>query len=154
MTSQLGEQVIISVNLWAKVKPTEDIEKVKQAFLNLCPPATIKVIQNSHQGTVLEGHATGVESISQLAKKFREQRILQAVRNQLLAAVQENSIMFGMQRQAAFANRFHLCDLDDYSAMGPIHVKISADHIRDVIDYISPPTMKGKPQFQKGLKLE
>ena len=145
---------MISIKLWADVKSTEDVEKVKQAILNLSPPATIQVAQNNHQGITLEGHATGVESIATLAKKFREQRILQAVRNQLLTLIQEDSILFGMQRQAAFVNRFHLCNLDDYSAMGPIRVEITANHIRDVIDYISPPTVKGKPQFKQGLKLE
>lgn len=150
----MGESSIIRVKLWAEVKPTEDIEKIKTAIKNLCPPASFKVTQQDHQRTILEGHATGAEAIATLAKKFREQRILQAVRNQLLQLVQDNVIVFGMQRQAAFANRFHLCDLDDYSAMGPIQVKITATHMQDVIDYISPPTVKGKPQFRKNLKLE
>ena len=142
------------MKLWAKVKPTEDIEKVKSAMLNLWPPATFKVISQNHQGTFLEGYANGPEAIATLSKKFREQRILQAVRNQLLNLVEENMVIFGMQRQAAYANRFHLCDLNDYSAMGPIQVKITANYIHDIIDYISPPTEKGKPQFRKNLRLE
>lgn len=109
--------------------------------------------QDSEFGVVLVGKATGPESIAMFAKKFREQRILEAVRQQLLKALKNNSIVFGMQRQAAFMNRFHLCDLDDYSAMGPIRVKIHATHIQDVIDYISPPTIKGKPQLRNDLQL-
>ena len=88
------------------------------------------------------------------AKKFREQRILEAVRKKLLKSIRNNAIVFGMQRQAALMNRFHLCDLDDYSAMGPIRVEIQAMNIQDVIDFISPPTLKGKPQLRHDLQLE
>jgi predicted RNA binding protein with dsRBD fold (UPF0201 family) len=154
LTKYLEGSSIITAKLWAEVKPTEDIEKIKIAILHLCPPATLKVSHHTQQGTTVEGHATGLEAISTFAKKFREQRILQAVRNQLMSLVQDNILIFGMQRQAAFANRFHLCDLKDYSAMGPIHVKLTATHMQDIIDYISPPTINGKPQFRKNLKLE
>jgi predicted RNA binding protein with dsRBD fold (UPF0201 family) len=144
----------ISVRLWAVVKPTENQKKVQQAFENLCPPIICEVNDDPEFGTVLVGTATGLESIATFAKKFREQRILEAVRQRLLKSLQNGSILFGMQRQAAYMNRFHLCDLDDYSAMGPIRVEIQANNIQDVIDYISPPTVKGKPQFRNDLQLE
>ncbi|MFW9830871.1 MAG: RNA-binding domain-containing protein [Candidatus Thorarchaeota archaeon] len=145
---------MISVKLWADVKPTEDIEKVKQALTNLCPPATIIVEEDLKQGFIVKGSAVGPEAIATFAKKFREQRILEAVRQKFLKLVQNGRLIFGMQRQAAFMNRFHICDLNDYSAMGPIRVEIQATYLQNVIDYISPPTLKGKPQFQKDLKLE
>lgn len=140
--------------MWADVKPTEDIEKVKQALLNLCPPASIEVFQEPEKTTTMKGYATGPESIATFAKKFREQRILEAVRQQLLKSVQNNELVFAVQRQAAFVNRFHLCDLTDYTATGPIRVEIQANNIQDVIDYISPPTIKGRPKFRNNLKLE
>ncbi|MFX0203511.1 MAG: RNA-binding domain-containing protein [Candidatus Hodarchaeota archaeon] len=140
--------------MWADVKPTEDIKKVKQALLNLCPSASIEVIRESEKTTTMKGYATGPESITTFAKKFREQRILEAVRQQLLKSVQNNELVFAVQRQAAFVNRFHLCDLADYTAMGPIRIEIRANNIQDVIDYISPPTFKGKPKFRNDLKLE
>ncbi len=123
-------------------------------MLNLCPPARVVVLQESDSQTVIQGNATGPESIAMFAKKFREQRILEAVRQKLLKALQDENLVFGMQRQAALVNRFHLSDLDDYSGMGPIRVEIRAHNIHDVIDYISPPTIKGKPQIRKNLKLE
>ena len=142
------------MRLWAVVHPTENLQKVQQAFENLCPPITCKLKEDPEFGAVLIGTATGPESIATLAKKFREQRILEAVRQQLLKSLQNGSIVFGMQRQAAYMNRFHLCDLDEYSAMGPIRVEIHANNIQDVIDHISPPTMKGKPQFRDYLQLD
>ncbi|MFX1319434.1 MAG: RNA-binding domain-containing protein [Promethearchaeota archaeon] len=144
----------ISVRLWAVVNPTEDMKKVQQAFVNLCPPITSELKEDPEFGMVLIGTATGPASIAAFAKKFREQRILEAVRHQLLKSIQNGSILFGMQRQAAYMNRFHLCDLDDYSAMGPIRVEIRANKIQDVIDYISPPTAKGKPQFRNDVQLD
>lgn len=130
------------------------MKKVQRAFENLCPPITSEIKEDPEFGAVLIGRATGPESIAVFAKKFREQRILEAVRQQLLKSLQNGSILFGMQRQAAFMNRFHLCDLDDYSAMGPIRVEIQANNIQDVIDYISPPTVKGKPQIRNDVQLD
>jgi predicted RNA binding protein with dsRBD fold (UPF0201 family) len=144
---------IITVRLWADVKPTENLKKVQKAFTNLCPPVVCETKQDSKFGLVLLGIASGPDSISLFAKKFREQRILEAVRQQLLKSIQDNAVVFGMQRQAAFMNRFHLCDLGDYSAMGPIRVEIQAINIQDIIDYIAPPTIRGKPQLRNKLKL-
>jgi predicted RNA binding protein with dsRBD fold (UPF0201 family) len=103
---------------------------------------------------MLEGDSTGPESVAAFAKKFREQRILEAVRQRFLKSLQNNTLVFWMQRQAAFMNRFHLSEENDISGMGPIRVEIQAKNMQDVIDHIAPPTVKGKPQFRKNLKLE
>ncbi len=145
---------MIILTLEAEVKLTENIEKVKKAMLNISPMVQFEKLPLDANFERLRAKAIGVEAISTLAKKFRDQRIIEAVRQVLLKSVQNDHVVFGMHRQAAFMNRFHLCDLDDYSAMGPICVRINADNIRDVIDYISPPTIAGKPQYRTELKLE
>ena len=145
---------IIHFRLWADIKPTEDLEKVKLAFKNLCPPITIDTDKDSKNRIILKGFATGSESITTLAKKFREQRILEAVRQRFMKSLQNDTLVFWVQRQAAFMNRFHLSDENDVSGMGPIRVEIQANNLQDVIDYVAPPTVKGKPQFRKDLKLE
>jgi predicted RNA binding protein with dsRBD fold (UPF0201 family) len=142
------------VRLWAVIHPTENLKKVQKAFENLCPPIVCEPKDDPEYGTILIGTATGSESVATFAKKFREQRILEAVRQRLLKSLENGSVVFGMQRQAAYMNRFHLSDLDDYSAMGPIRVEIYANNIQDVIDHISPPTVKGKPQFRSNLQLD
>ena len=145
---------MIEVLLLADVKVTEKIEAVQEAIQNVCPIAEIKIIHDTPESTLIQGKATGQEAIFTLSKKFREQRILEAVRQSLLKNIENNCIKFGIYRQAALVNRIHICDIDERSAMGPIKVEICAKNIRDVIDYISPPTSKGKPQFRKDLKLE
>ncbi|MFX1491244.1 MAG: RNA-binding domain-containing protein [Promethearchaeota archaeon] len=146
--------LIIHFRLWADIKPTEDLEKVRLAFKNLCPPITIDVSKDLQNRTILTGSATGPESIATLGKKFREQRILEAVRKRFMKSIQNGVLIFWVQRQAAFMNRFHLSDENDVSGMGPIRVEIQATNLHDVIDYVAPPTVKGKPQFRKDLKLE
>ncbi len=145
---------MITVILSAEVKATEDSEKVRKALLNICPIAKVDSISNVSGELFLLGKATGLESIDTIAKKFREQRILEAVRQSLLKKVVNNTLVFGIARQAALMNRIHLCDLDDMSGMGPIRVEIHAKRIYDLIDYVSPPTVKGKPQFLTNIKLE
>jgi predicted RNA binding protein with dsRBD fold (UPF0201 family) len=145
---------MITLILEADVKPTENIEKIKKAMLNISPSAQFEKLPSDASSEKLRAKAIGVEAISVLAKKFRDQRIIEAVRQVLLKSIHDNHVVFGMHRQAAFVNRFHICDMDDYSAMGPICVRISAENIHDIIDYISPPTTAGKPQYRTDLKLE
>ena len=149
-----GGLSIIVITLSADVKPTEDVEKVQQAIHNICPIAETEIIESANNVTLVKGRAKGPEAIKLLARKFRDQRILEAVRHCFLKNMTNNALIFGLHRQAAFMGRFHLSDLDDVSAMGPICVEIQAKNLQDVIDYISPPTIKGKPRYRKDLQLE
>ena len=145
---------MIEILLLVEVKATEDTEKVREALLNICPVAIIKTVQETSGATLLKGSATGPEAIATLVRKFREERIVEAVRRVFLKQVEEDAIVFGIHRQAAFMDRLHLCNLDDISATGPIRVEIRAKNILDVIDHIAPPTLKGKPQLRGNLRLE
>lgn len=145
---------MIEILLLVEVKATEDTEKVREALLNICPVAIIKTVQETSGATLLKGSATGPEAIATLVRKFREERIVEAVRRVFLKQVEEDAIVFGIHRQAAFMDRIHLCNLDDISATGPIRVEIRAKNILDVIDHIAPPTLKGKPQLRGNLRLE
>lgn len=127
---------------------------MQKALQNICPIAQFKISKTPSNLTIVRGKAHGLEAITTLARKFRDQRILEAVRQSLLKNVKESTLLFGLNRQAALMNRFHLSNLDEYSAMGPIRIEIQANNIYDVIDYISPPTVKGKPQIRKDLQLE
>ncbi len=145
---------MIVILLHADLKATENLEKVREALLNICPIAEIKISQDSSGITHLEGSATGAEALATLVRKFREERILEAVRQVFLKQIEEGALVFGIHRQAAFVGRVHLCNLDDVSATGPIRVEIRAKHILDIIDFIAPPTLKGKPQHRENLQLE
>jgi predicted RNA binding protein with dsRBD fold (UPF0201 family) len=144
---------MITVHLSADVKPTENVEKVRRALQNICPTAHIEASSDESGLAILRGEAVGPEALSCLAKKFRDQRILEAVRQVFLKRIERGTLVFGIHRQAALMNRFHLCELDDVSAMGPIHVEILADNLSDVVDYLTPATVRGKPQFRQDLKL-
>jgi predicted RNA binding protein with dsRBD fold (UPF0201 family) len=144
---------MIAILLSADVKATENVEKVRTALQKVCPSAQIESSRDESGTVVLRAEATGPEALSHLAKKLRDQRILQAVRQVFLKSTETGRLVFGIHRQAALMNRFHLCDLDDISGMGPIRVEISAENLADVIDYLAPPTVKGKPQFRQDLNL-
>jgi len=145
---------MITTRLSADVKATESVEKVRQALQNICPSAQIETCRDESGTVILRGEVVGPEALSNLAKKFRDQRILEAVRQVFLKSVETGTLVFGLHRQAALMNRFHLCALDDTSAMGPIRVEISAENLADVVDYLTPPTVKGKPQFRQDLELK
>ena len=145
---------MIKLLLLADIKATENPTKVREALLNICPIAVIKEVHDTSSKTILQGLATGTDALATLARKFREERILEAVRRVLLKQVTDNAVVFGIHRQAAYMGRLHLCALDDISATGPIRVEIRAKHILDIIDFIAPPTIKGKPQPRGNLQLE
>jgi predicted RNA binding protein with dsRBD fold (UPF0201 family) len=144
---------MITILLSADLKATEDEEKVRAALRNVCPSAQIETHRDESGTMTLRAQAKGSDALSHLAKKLRDQRILEAVRQVLLKNMDKQRLVFGVHRQAALMNRVHLCDLDDISGMGPIRVEISAENLPDVIDYLAPPTIKGKPQFRENLDL-
>jgi predicted RNA binding protein with dsRBD fold (UPF0201 family) len=145
---------MIVILLLADIKATENPRKIREALLNICPVAEIKSVQDPSGTTFLQGSATGPEALATLARKFREGRILEAVRRVFLKQINEDVLIFGIHRQAAYMDRLHICNLDDVSATGPIRVEIRAKNLLDIIDFVAPPTLKGKPQHRGNLQLE
>jgi len=138
----------VKIVVEAEVRPTEDEEKVKRAVLNFFTPSSIKVEERG-RGRVLIAEAEGPEALQKLHSKLREQRILDAARSMIIRWSSEDRVVFYLHKQAAFMNYITFCLPEGESPLGPIKVEILESNVKAVIDWLAPPTSRGKPLFER-----
>jgi predicted RNA binding protein with dsRBD fold (UPF0201 family) len=138
----------IEVKLTAKTPlfPTENIENVKTALLNIInvedEDTHIEEI-NDHKEIIAKGE--GQNTLQSLYTIFREKRILDAARKTLRKGIQGNQIYFNLNKQAAFVgNASFVGEFSTESPLGPIEVVISTNNPEELIDWLAPRTRKGK----------
>lgn len=132
----------------AEIRPTEDEEKVKKAVLNLFTPSIIRV-EDRGRYKVLVAEANGPEALHKLHSKLREQRILDAARSMITRWSSKDRVVFYLHKQAAFMDYVTFCLPENESPLGPIKFEITEVDVGDLIDWLAPPTSKGKPLFER-----
>jgi hypothetical protein len=115
----------------ARLNPTEDLEKVKQAVQNLFGKITLKHDPNSQ---VLTAEITGLTPLYELKRKIAQDRIRDTIRSVFTRWKEDERLSFGLNRQAAYAGHVSL-NLQNEDPMGPIQVTISRG-VDEVIDFL------------------
>ncbi len=138
----------MKITVEAEIRPTEDEEKVRKAILNFFTPSSIRVEERGRE-RVLIAEAERAEALQRLHLKLREQRILDAARSMIMRWSSEDKVVFYLHKQAAFMNRITFCLPEGESPLGPIKVEILESDVRAVIDWLAPPTSKGRPLFER-----
>jgi predicted RNA binding protein with dsRBD fold (UPF0201 family) len=134
-----GVDVIITV----KIFPTESVEKVQQTVQNLFPTASTEL--RSHQmKSSIHAKLKGKCGLTLLFNRLREQRILTAARRVFRRSLAEKSILFYLNKQAAFANRISFCEPVDELPLGSIKVRIKCDDPEELIDWLTLNTLPTK----------
>ena len=133
-----------SILVRTPLKDTEDIQKVKQAVLNIISSALFE-IEESDEMRYLAAESKELSALSPLHKKLREQKTLQTARTILRKNSSGNSVTFCLNKQAAYAGRIHFCQPERESPLGPIVVKVTYERVDLLIDWLAPHTIKGKP---------
>ncbi len=133
----------ISLTISALVYPTESQEKVEAAIKRLFPALEFKLEQGFGSAKRLIGSATDIESLRKLHELLRRQRILDTARSTFLKNKQGNAIEFELNKQVAYIGRINF--VEEAIALGSIHVRIEAEEIDRVIDWLAPVTKDGKP---------
>ncbi|MDH5815983.1 MAG: RNA-binding domain-containing protein [Candidatus Nezhaarchaeota archaeon] len=131
-----------------EIRPTEDEEKVKRAVLNFFTPSNIR-IEDRGRFRVLIAEANEVEALQKLHAKLRGQKILDAARSMMMRWSSKDKVIFYLHKQAAFMDYITFCLPEGESPLGPIKVEISDVDAKSVIDWLAPPTSKGKPLFER-----
>lgn len=118
-------------------KATESEGSVKLALSNIFPSCEIKredggfFVESNDETTALEP----------LKKMVWDKKILDTVRGRLLRSEKDGKVTLLVNKQAALAGRIGVCDREDESPLGAIHVTFDAS----LIDWFSPKTSEGKP---------
>jgi predicted RNA binding protein with dsRBD fold (UPF0201 family) len=114
----------------ARLQPTEDPEKVAQAIRNIFGEIELETKKD-----VVSSRLEGVEALGRLKSVIARDRVRDTVKTMFTRWAEEDSLSFGVNRQAAYAGHFSL-NLRGEDAMGPIQVNIEGD-VQTVIRYLS-----------------
>lgn len=118
----------------ARVYPTEDPEKVREAITNLFPAGDISI-----EGDVMIARPKNLEKFM-LA--IRQMRILDAIRGRMRQGMSGNTTTFDLNKQAAHAGKVSAAE--GCPPLGNIVIMIESDDIEKAIDEIAPMTVNGE----------
>lgn len=126
----------IQVVVEAELNPTENLEKVKKAIINIFPTASIDVRLGGRK-SLLVATTEGIHGLSEFYGSLRQERILAAARRVFRRGTQGNYITFYLNKQVAYAQHISFCNSFGESPLGPIQVKVRCDDPREVINWLT-----------------
>jgi predicted RNA binding protein with dsRBD fold (UPF0201 family) len=126
----------VEINLEVQVNPTEDVEKVKKAVMNIIYNARIKVIRRGRMET-LTGKAESIDSLTQLRDLLKRERIGAAARRELSRGLGDKSVTFYLNKQVAYAGHVSFSNPVDESPLGSIKLQIFCDNPKAFIEWLT-----------------
>jgi hypothetical protein len=129
----------VKVLVEAEINPTEADEKVKTAIANVFGsiPATILA---SDVGNILTAEAEGLNALACFRDLLRRDKVRTAARKVFFTRLREKTIVFFLNKQAAFANHVSFSQEIGESPLGPIRVTIKSQNPSELIDWLAPKT--------------
>ncbi|MEM3586472.1 MAG: RNA-binding domain-containing protein [Candidatus Jordarchaeaceae archaeon] len=134
---------MIELEIETPIYPTESREKVEKALRTIAD--TEYIILEKGGVNVLYGKLKGLESLSKIYKRLREQLIVESARKIMKRNIAGDTLVFYINKQAAFMGKIHFCLPKSESPMGAIKVSIRSENIEELIDWLTPKTVNGKP---------
>ena len=140
----------VRVVVEAEVRPTEDPDKVLKAIETIFTPETVR-IEDLGSTRILVAEASSLKSLEKLHRLLRVEKILDAARSMLRRGVEGGRLVFYLHKQAAYVGRISLVSGDHESPMGAIRVVVEHPEPRLVVDWLAPPTARGRPVFERDM---
>jgi len=121
-----------SIEVFCTINPSEDLQKIETAILNIFPD--IEINKNNMQIT---GVSKKIESLSRIFEIIHNRRITDVYRRTLNQNLSGRSTWFYLNRQAAYVDVIALCNEEDESPLGPIKIILDSQQIEHVIDWLT-----------------
>ena len=137
----------VRVVVEADIRPTESEEKVKEALLRIIEPDTIS-IEGEYGTRRIIMEARSLRSLERLRRLLRTERILDAARKVMRRGVQGGRLVFRLHKQALTVGRLSFVGSDSESPMGAVVVVVEHPDPKRVVDWLAPPTVRGRPVFE------
>ncbi len=139
---------MVKVTVWVEVNPSEDIEKVKRALLNIVSPTVINV-EKVGEKTFIVASAGSFRALLKFRELIRKQEIEDSARLVLMRGiVSDNKIVIHVHKQAAYVGHLSFVTEEKESPLGPITIIIETRNIRQLIDWLAPRTVKGQRIYE------
>ena len=132
----------------AESRPTEDVEKVKKAILTIIDPEDVVVEGDVYKRVI--AFSSTVASLEKLRRLLRAERILDAARGAMRKGLNKSQgvLEFYLHKQALYNGRLSFVSGDNESPMGAVRVVIEHPDPGRVLDWLAPPTVRGRPLFE------
>jgi len=130
----------VEVTVEAEVHPTEDVEKVKSAIINIFPTIPIE-IENRRERVYITGVGKGMDVLVEFCRLISRERISDSARRVLRTNIVGQKIVFFLNKQVATVCRISFCEFQGESPLGPIIVAMESDRLDEVIDILAPRTL-------------
>ena len=121
-----------TIQIFCKINPSEDPEKVKLALNNIFPDLPLEITD-----TDITGKSNNIQILSQISKSIHQNNIKKTYQRILKNNSNSDSSWFYLNKQAAFVNTVALCSEANESSLGPIKVILRSNDIEQVIDSIT-----------------
>ena len=129
------------VEVEAYVYPTEDIEKVKRAMLNLVSPLEFEAFDKGDY-ILLVGRTKNKKALQRLYELFRGQQILDTARAMLEEGYFGEEIIIKVHKQVAYVGKVNF---NEDSPLGPITITIRTKDPQRLMKWLAPRTKDGVP---------
>jgi len=129
------------VEVEAYVYPTEDIEKVKRAMLNLVSPLEFEAFDKGEY-IILVGRTRDKRALQRLYELFRGQQILDTARAMLEEGYFGEEIIIKVHKQVAYVGKVNF---NEESPLGPITITIRTKDPQRLMKWLAPRTKDGVP---------
>jgi len=129
------------VEVEAHVYPTEDIEKVKKAMLNLVSPLEFDAFDKGEY-ILLLGKTKDKKALQRLYELFRGQQILDTARVMLEEGYFGEEIIIKVHKQVAYVGKVNF---NEESPLGPITIIIRTKEPQRLMKWLAPRTKDGVP---------
>ncbi|MEM4411040.1 MAG: RNA-binding domain-containing protein [Candidatus Caldarchaeum sp.] len=122
----------LAVKVTAAVNPTESMEKVVKAVLNIFPKASVE--KEHERVTAIVDSLEGLEKLRMI---IRSRRIRNTARILLSKNISGNTVTFYLNKQAAYVGRLSFFEAGEVMALGPIEVRIESDKVEETIRWLT-----------------
>lgn len=122
-----------------EVNPTEDEARVRRVVENIFSGLQFEQ-KPLKRGSLLTARTTGRDGLTKLYNLLRRERIRAATRSVLFKGLNGRSIVFYLNKQAAFAGHVSFSQPTGESPLGPIRIEIKSDDPVQLIDWLAPRT--------------
>ena len=118
------------ISVYCNINESEDVNKVKTAISNI-----LTDMDETTDDSSFVANSSNYESLTKIYEAMRTRKTKTAYRRHLMRNMTEDSTLFYLNKQAAFANAVVLCDDESESPLGPIKIVLHSKNIEDVIDW-------------------
>jgi predicted RNA binding protein with dsRBD fold (UPF0201 family) len=131
-----------------EVRHTEDKNKVLKALNNVFTPVTIQE-RPSETGVVIVARCEGPSCLERLRSAIWRQGIQDAARSVISRGiVSEDTVVFSINKQAAYVGVVSFVTEAGESPLGPITFTVKTSNVRQFVDWMAPRTYRGRVFYQ------